>query len=31
MIWVLWGYIHPYPPAPLRWFIYATLGVLLVY
>jgi amino acid transporter len=30
MIWVLWGNIHPYPPAPLRWFIYATVGVLLV-
>ncbi len=29
MIWVLWGNIHPYPPAPLRWFIYATIGVLL--
>jgi amino acid transporter len=29
MIWVLWGNIHPYPPAPLRWFIYATVGVLL--
>jgi amino acid transporter len=28
MIWVLWGNIHPYPPAPLRWFIYATVGVL---
>lgn len=30
MIWVLWGNIHPYPPAPLRWFIYATVGVLAV-
>jgi amino acid transporter len=30
MIWVLWGNIHPYPPAPLRWFIYATPAVLLV-
>jgi amino acid transporter len=30
MIWVLWGNIHPYPPSPLRWFIYATVGVLLV-
>ncbi len=30
MAWVLWGNIHPYPPAPLRWFIYATIGVLLV-
>jgi amino acid transporter len=29
MIWVLWGNIHPYPPSPLRWFIYATIGVLL--
>jgi amino acid transporter len=29
MIWVLWGNIHPYPPAPLRWFIYATVGVLV--
>jgi amino acid transporter len=28
MIWVLWGNIHPYPPAPLRWFIYATIGIL---
>ncbi len=30
MVWVLWGNIHPYPPAPLRWFIYATLGVIIV-
>ena len=30
MIWVLWGNIHPYPPAPLRWFIYATVGVLVI-
>jgi amino acid transporter len=30
MIWVLWGNIHPYPPSPLRWFIYATVGVLLI-
>jgi surface polysaccharide O-acyltransferase-like enzyme len=30
MLWVLWGNIHPYPPAPLRWFIYATVGVLLI-
>jgi amino acid transporter len=30
MIWVLWGNIHPYPPAPLRWFIYATVGILLI-
>jgi amino acid transporter len=30
MIWVLWGNIHPYPPAPLRWFIYATIGILAV-
>jgi amino acid transporter len=30
MIWVLWGNIHPYPPAPLRWFIYATVGVLAI-
>jgi amino acid transporter len=30
MVWVLWGNIHPYPPAPLRWFIYATIGVLLI-
>jgi amino acid transporter len=30
MIWVLWGNIHPYPPSPLRWFIYATIGVLLI-
>jgi amino acid transporter len=29
MGWVLWGNIHPYPPAPLRWFIYATIGVIL--
>ena len=28
MVWVLWGNIHPYPPAPLRWFIYATVGVI---
>jgi amino acid transporter len=30
MIWVLYGNVHPYPPAPLRWFIYATIGVILV-
>lgn len=30
MGWVLWGNIHPYPPAPLRWFIYATVGVILL-
>lgn len=30
MAWVLYGNIHPYPPAPLRWFIYATLGVILL-
>jgi amino acid transporter len=30
MVWVLWGNIHPYPPAPLRWFIYATLGVIII-
>ena len=30
MIWVLWGNIHPYPPAPLRWFIYATVVILLI-
>ncbi len=30
MIWVLYGNVHPYPPAPLRWFIYATIGVIAV-
>ena len=30
MAWVLYGNIHPYPPAPLRWFIYATIGVIIV-
>ena len=30
MGWVLSGNIHPYPPAPLRWFIYATIGVILL-
>ncbi|HEY5362029.1 MAG TPA: APC family permease [Streptosporangiaceae bacterium] len=30
MVWVLYGNIHPYPPAPLRWFIYATIGVIIV-
>jgi amino acid transporter len=30
MVWVLWGNIHPYPPAPLRWFIYATIGVIII-
>ncbi len=30
MVWVLYGNVHPYPPAPLRWFIYATIGVLLL-
>jgi amino acid transporter len=29
MGWVLYGNIHPYPPAPLRWFIYATVGVII--
>jgi peptidoglycan/LPS O-acetylase OafA/YrhL len=29
MVWVLYGNIHPYPPAPLRWFIYATIGVII--
>ncbi len=30
MGWVLYGNVHPYPPAPLRWFIYATLGVIII-
>lgn len=30
MIWVLYGNVHPYPPAPLRWFIYATIGVIII-
>jgi hypothetical protein len=30
MGWVLYGNVHPYPPAPLRWFIYATIGVIIV-
>jgi hypothetical protein len=30
MVWVLYGNVHPYPPAPLRWFIYATLGVIVI-
>lgn len=30
MVWVLYGNVHPYPPAPLRWFIYATIGVIIV-
>jgi amino acid transporter len=30
MVWVLWGNIHPYPPAPLRWFIYATIGIIII-
>jgi amino acid transporter len=30
MVWVLYGNIHPYPPAPLRWFIYATVGVIII-
>jgi len=30
MAWVLYGNVHPYPPAPLRWFIYATIGVIIV-
>jgi amino acid transporter len=30
MVWVLYGNVHPYPPAPLRWFIYATIGVILI-
>jgi hypothetical protein len=29
MVWVLYGNIHPYPPAPLRWFIYATIAVII--
>ena len=30
MGWVLYGNVHPYPPSPLRWFIYATIGVILL-
>jgi amino acid transporter len=30
MVWVLYGNVHPYPPSPLRWFIYATLGVIVI-
>lgn len=30
MIWVLYGNVHPYPPSPLRWFIYATIGAIIV-
>jgi amino acid transporter len=30
MVWVLYGNVHPYPPEPLRWFIYATLGVIVI-
>jgi hypothetical protein len=30
MVWVLYGNVHPYPPSPLRWFIYATIGVIAV-
>lgn len=30
MVWVLYGNVHPYPPSPLRWFIYATVGVIIV-
>jgi amino acid transporter len=30
MIWVLYGNVHPYPPEPLRWFIYATIGVIII-
>jgi amino acid transporter len=30
MGWVLYGNVHPYPPAPFRWFIYATIGVILL-
>jgi amino acid transporter len=30
MVWVLYGNVHPYPPAPLRWFIYATIGVIII-
>jgi amino acid transporter len=27
---VLYGNVHPLPPAPLRWFIPATLGIIAV-
>ena len=30
MVWVLYGNIHPYPPAPFRYFIYATILVILI-
>jgi hypothetical protein len=30
MVWVLYGNIHPYPPAPFRYFIYATIVVILI-
>ena len=28
--WVLWGNIHPYPPAPLYWFIYGTVAAIIL-
>jgi amino acid transporter len=28
--WVLYGNIHPYPPSPLRYFIYATALVIVL-
>lgn len=30
MGWVLYGNIHPYPPSPFRYFIYATIAVILI-
>lgn len=29
MVWVLKGNVIPYPPAPLRWFIYATIAAII--
>jgi amino acid transporter len=30
MVWVFKGNVIPYPPSPLRWFIYATFGTVVV-
>lgn len=28
--WVLYGNIHPFPPSPLRYFIWATIAIIIV-
>jgi amino acid transporter len=30
ILWVLWGNVHPLPPSPLRYFIWATVASAVV-